>query len=150
MRPLTLKILVVDDHALMRKSVRAILETDDGFEVVGEAETAAAAVEQAGALRPDVVLLDLRLPDADGFACLDALARRVPEAAVIVFSAMDEPELVSAALDRGAAGVQIEIGTQDPEFDAERVRQLRQGVPDGAWFEVSACGRYDFSTAAWQ
>jgi L-alanine-DL-glutamate epimerase-like enolase superfamily enzyme len=54
-----------------------------------------------------------------------------------------------AALDRGAAGVQIEIGTQDPEFDAERVRQLRQGVPDGAWFEVSACGRYDFSTAAW-
>jgi DNA-binding NarL/FixJ family response regulator len=104
MRPLSLNILVVDDHALMRESVRAILETDDGFEVVGEAESAGAAVEQAGALRPDVILLDLRLPDADGFACLDALARRVPEAAVIVFSAVDEPELVSAALDRGAAG----------------------------------------------
>jgi L-alanine-DL-glutamate epimerase-like enolase superfamily enzyme len=54
-----------------------------------------------------------------------------------------------AALDRGAAGVQIEIGTQDPELDVERVRQLREGVPDGAWFEVSACGRYDFSTALW-
>lgn len=54
-----------------------------------------------------------------------------------------------AALDRGAAGVQIEIGTQDPELDVERVRQIREGVPDGAWFEVSACGRYDFSTAAW-
>ncbi|MDB5308798.1 MAG: hypothetical protein JWO38_3000 [Gemmataceae bacterium] len=53
------------------------------------------------------------------------------------------------ALDSGAAGVQIEIGTQDPEFDAERVRLMREGVPDGAWFEVSACGRYDFSTAVW-
>ena len=104
MRPLNLKILVVDDHALMRESVRAILETDDGFEVVGEAESAAAAVERAGALRPDVVLLDLRLPDADGFTCLDALRRLLPDSAVIVFSAVDDPELVSAALDRGAAG----------------------------------------------
>ncbi|HEY2787216.1 MAG TPA: mandelate racemase/muconate lactonizing enzyme family protein [Fimbriiglobus sp.] len=54
-----------------------------------------------------------------------------------------------AALDRGAAGVQIEVGTQDPEFDVERVRRLREEVPDGAWFEISACGRYDYSTAAW-
>jgi L-alanine-DL-glutamate epimerase-like enolase superfamily enzyme len=54
-----------------------------------------------------------------------------------------------AALDRGAAGVQVEIGTADPEFDEERLRQLREGVPDGAWFEVSAAGRYDFATAAW-
>lgn len=54
-----------------------------------------------------------------------------------------------AALDRGAAGVQVEIGTHDPELDAERLRQIREGVPDGAWFEASAGGRYDFSTAAW-
>ena len=54
-----------------------------------------------------------------------------------------------AALDKGAAGVQVEVGTVDPELDYERVRQLREAVPDGAWFEVSACGRYDFSTAAW-
>jgi L-alanine-DL-glutamate epimerase-like enolase superfamily enzyme len=55
----------------------------------------------------------------------------------------------AAALDRGAAGVQIEVGTQDPEFDVERVRRLREGVPDGAWFEMSAGGRYDFATAVW-
>jgi L-talarate/galactarate dehydratase len=54
-----------------------------------------------------------------------------------------------AALDRGAAGVQIEIGTQDPDVDADRLRQLREAVPEGAWFEVSGCGRYDFSTALW-
>ena len=102
MRPLN--ILVVDDHALMRESVRAILETADGFEVVGEAESAAGAIERAAALRPDVVLLDLRLPDADGFTCLDTLRRSHPEASVIVFSAVDDPELVATALDRGAAG----------------------------------------------
>ncbi|MGL4423916.1 MAG: mandelate racemase/muconate lactonizing enzyme family protein [Gemmataceae bacterium] len=52
-----------------------------------------------------------------------------------------------AMLDRGAAGVLVEIGTQDPDVDIERVQQLRQAIPEGAWFEVSAAGRYDFSTA---
>lgn len=52
-----------------------------------------------------------------------------------------------AALENGAAGVCVEIGTQDPELDAERVRQMREAVPQGAWFEVSGCGRYDYSTA---
>ena len=54
-----------------------------------------------------------------------------------------------AALDAGAAGVVVEIGTADPDIDADRVRQLREVVPEGAWFEVSANGRYDFSTALW-
>lgn len=54
-----------------------------------------------------------------------------------------------ALLDRGAAGVVVEVGTQDPDLDAERVRQLREAVPEGAWFEVNGAGRYDFSTALW-
>ncbi len=52
-------------------------------------------------------------------------------------------------LDRGVAGIIVEIGTQDPDIDADRIRQLRQAVPEGAWFEISGCGRYDFSTALW-
>jgi len=54
-----------------------------------------------------------------------------------------------AALDRGSAGIQIEVGTVDPDLDEERLRQLREAIPDGAWFEVNASGRYDFGTAAW-
>ena len=54
-----------------------------------------------------------------------------------------------AALDAGAAGVQIEVGSDDPELDAERLKQLREGIPDGAWFEIAAGGRYDFSSAVW-
>lgn len=104
MRPLNLKILVVDDHALMREAVRSILDEAPGVEVAGEAATAAQALERAKEIEPDVVLLDLRLPDMDGLACLETLRRRHPGTAVVIFSAVDEPELIGAALTRGAAG----------------------------------------------
>jgi DNA-binding NarL/FixJ family response regulator len=104
MRPLNLKILVVDDHALMREAVRAIIEDADGMEVVGEAETAAQALRRTAELAPDVVLLDLRLPDMDGLGCLETLRRHHPDTPVVVFSAVDEPELIGAAFARGAAG----------------------------------------------
>ena len=104
MRPLNLRILLVDDHALMREAVRAIIEDTDGMEVVGEAETAAQALRRTVELEPDLVLLDLRLPDMDGLGCLETLKRRHPETPVVVFSAVDEPELIGAALERGAAG----------------------------------------------
>jgi DNA-binding NarL/FixJ family response regulator len=103
MRPLNLRILVVDDHALMREAVRAIIDSADGMEVVGEAETASEALRQTIELQPDVVLLDLRLPDTDGLACLEAIRRRHPETPVVVFSGVDEPDLIRAALERGAA-----------------------------------------------
>jgi L-alanine-DL-glutamate epimerase-like enolase superfamily enzyme len=54
-----------------------------------------------------------------------------------------------AALDQGAAGIQIEVGTHDPDLDFERVRQLRELIPDGAWFEINCNSRYDFATAVW-
>lgn len=54
-----------------------------------------------------------------------------------------------AMLDLGAAGLQIEVGTDDPELDADRLRQIREGIPDGAWFEINAGGRLDFSSAVW-
>lgn len=104
MRPLNLKILVVDDHALMREAVCAILEGAEGLELVGEADSAASALARTAELAPDIVLLDLRLPDCDGLGCLDALRRQHPDTAVIVFSGVEDPELISAALARGAAG----------------------------------------------
>jgi DNA-binding NarL/FixJ family response regulator len=104
MRPLNMKILVVDDHALMREAVRAIIDDADGMEVAGEAQTGAQALRRTAELQPDVVLLDLRLPDVDGLGCLEMLRRRHPETPVVVFSAVDEPELIGAALARGAAG----------------------------------------------
>jgi DNA-binding NarL/FixJ family response regulator len=104
MRPTTSRILLVDDHALMRESVRVLLDDADGLQVAGEAETGAEALRRAAELEPDIVLLDLDLPDVDGFACLDALRRGHPDALVVVFAGVDEPALIEAALARGAAG----------------------------------------------
>jgi DNA-binding NarL/FixJ family response regulator len=104
MRPTTSRILLVDDHALMRESVRVLLDDADGLEVAGEAETGTEALRRAAELEPDIVLLDLDLPDVDGFACLDALRREHPDALVVVFAGVDDPALVEAALARGAAG----------------------------------------------
>jgi DNA-binding NarL/FixJ family response regulator len=104
MRPTTLRVLLVDDHALMRESVRVLLDEADGLEVAGEAETGAEALRRAGELAPDIVLLDLDLPDVDGFACLDALRRGHAGALVVVFAGVDEPAVIEAALKRGAAG----------------------------------------------
>jgi DNA-binding NarL/FixJ family response regulator len=104
MRPTNLRILVVDDHALMRESVRAIVDEADGLQVVGEAETGAEALRRATELEPDVVLLELDLPDVDGFACLEALRRQHPKALVVILSSADDSDLIQAALARGAAG----------------------------------------------
>ncbi len=102
MRQTNLRLLVVDEHALMRDVVRAIVDDAEGLEVVGEADTAAQAIRRADELKPDLVLVDVRLPDSEGLGCLDALRRRRPDAAIVVFSADDEPEVIRAALARGA------------------------------------------------
>ena len=103
MRPKDLRVLVVDDHALMRDAVRAIIDGAEGLELAGEAETAAQALRMADGLRPDVVLLDLVLPDAEGLRCLESLRRRHASTVVVVFSAIDDPDIIAGALARGAS-----------------------------------------------
>ena len=82
-------VLIVDDHGPYRTSARAMLEAD-GFSVVGEAATGEEAIEQAVALRPAIVLLDIRLPDRDGFEVAEAMARSAPDASVVLISSRPE------------------------------------------------------------
>jgi DNA-binding NarL/FixJ family response regulator len=103
MRPTTLRILVVDDHALMRDALRATIEDAEGLDVAGEAETANDALVLAETRQPDVVLLDLVLPGAEGLSCLEELLRRHPDTPVVVFSGVDDQDLIAGSLARGAA-----------------------------------------------
>ena len=93
-------VLIVDDHAAFRASARALLEAD-GFVVVGEAADDREALDQAGALRPDVVLLDIQLPAADGFAVADRLAAEGSRAHVVLVSSHEAatygPRLATAS-----------------------------------------------------
>ena len=87
-----MSVLIVDDHAMFRVRARAIVESA-GYRVVGEAEDAASALTQAAALHPDIVLLDIRLPDRDGFAVAEALQRELDPPAIVLTSSSDPRDL---------------------------------------------------------
>jgi DNA-binding NarL/FixJ family response regulator len=96
-------ILIVDDHAAFRAGARALLEAD-GYDVVGEAPDGQAGLDAVASLNPDVVLLDVRLPDMDGFTVAGRLAACGCDCAVIVTSSSDDPLYPGLAHSSGARG----------------------------------------------
>ena len=121
----SLKVIVGDDHALMRIAVRSALERADGLEVVGEADTGHGVLALARSTKADVVLLDIRMPGTDGFQCLDVLRQRQPDLKVVMFTALDDPAQVSEAMDRGASGYVRK--SVDPSDLASVLRQICDG-----------------------
>ncbi|MFJ8014805.1 response regulator [Streptomyces sp. NPDC096339] len=99
-----IRILIADDQPLVRRGLALILGPDPEFEVVGEAEDGAQAVALAAELRPDVVVMDIRMPVLDGVKATEELARTVPDARVLALSTFDMDEYVVAALRAGAYG----------------------------------------------
>ena len=101
---MTTRIMLVDDHQLLRAGLRSRLEKEPGLEVVGEADSAERAIVLARALQPDLVLLDLLLPRQNGFEAIPEIARVAPDARVIVISSQTAPSSVRRALTAGAVG----------------------------------------------
>ena len=99
-----IRVVVVDDHALHRDGTRQILEAHPDLQVVGEADSGEVALALVNQLRPDVVLMDIRLPGMNGIEATRRLTRDHPEVRVIMVSAYDEDEYVRGALEAGAAG----------------------------------------------
>ena len=98
------RIVIADDHPMMLDGTRGALERCDGFEIVGEAHSGSAVLPVVGRTDPDVVLLDMRMPGMDGLACLERIRQRHPQVKVVMLSAFNEPEQITAALKRGASG----------------------------------------------
>ncbi len=98
-----IRVLIVDDHEVIRTGISALVAGTE-IEVVGMASSCAAALETAHATRPDVVLLDVRMPDGDGFATLARLKRELPSTAVVMLTTYDNPTYVNQAASQGASG----------------------------------------------
>lgn len=100
----SLRILIVDDHPMVAEGIRAILETYDDLTVVGTLCNGREAIERTAELAPDVILLDLNMPEMNGLAATELLRERHPDIAILVLSMHDAPEYVATALRHGAAG----------------------------------------------
>jgi len=121
------RVLLVDDHLVVRQGLRAFLQLQADIEVVGEAGGGIAAVEAAAAGRPDVVLMDLLMPDGDGVAAIRELAAAAPAARVLVLSSFADDERVFAAMQAGAAGYLLK--DVEPDALADAIRAVHRGRP---------------------
>lgn len=116
-----IRILVVDDHPVVRDGLIAMLSTQPDFAVVGGAGSGAAAVAQAQTLQPDVMLLDLEMPEMDGVEALRRLRERHASVRAIVFTAFDTDERIVSAVQAGAQGYLLKGAPREEIFTAVRV-----------------------------
>lgn len=118
---LPIRILVADDHPIVRDGLVAVLSTQPDLLVVGEAGNGREAVRQTANLQPDVVLLDLEMPEMDGVAALQQMRAANPNVRAIVFTAFDTDERIWAAVQAGAQGYLLKGAPRDELFNAIRV-----------------------------
>jgi DNA-binding NarL/FixJ family response regulator len=121
-----LKVLIADDHRLMLEGIRRALEAADDIEIVGEAHTGSQVLPMIGRTHPDLVLLDIRMPQLDGLSCLDQIRKRYPKVKVMILSVFSDPEHIEAALKRGACGYVVK--SINPVDLPSAIRQAYEGT----------------------
>jgi len=115
-----IKILVADDHLIIRQGLRLILETESDFELVGEASDGNEALSLCRKLKPDIVLMDLRMPNMDGLTAIEKLRVEQPAIAVVILTTFNEDELMLRGLQAGARGYLLKDTDRSTLFDTIR------------------------------
>lgn len=119
------RLAIVDDHELAREGLRDLLADAPDVEVVGEASNGREALLLCSRLRPDLVLMDVRMPEMDGLSATQELKQRFPETSVLMMTMHENPDYLLEALRAGAAGYLLKDASQDEVLDA--VRRIREG-----------------------
>ena len=132
----TIGVLIADDHPMVRRGLHSLLSTLPGIDVVGEAGNGHEVLRQAASVRPDVVVMDLRMPDLDGVETTRRLTRDHPSVAVLVLTMFDEDALISEALGAGARGYLLK-GAEQNEIE----RAIRAVAAGDAIFSATVADR---------
>jgi DNA-binding NarL/FixJ family response regulator len=115
-----IRVVIVDDHAVVRSGLQSLLDTAEEIDVVGAASDGSEAIEVVGSTTPDVVLMDLSMPGVDGVEATAAITQAHPEVAVVVLTSFSEPSRITAALEAGAIGYQLKDAAPDDLIAAVR------------------------------
>ena len=122
-----IQVLIVDDHSLVRKGTRALLDRIADFEVVGEASNGKEAIAQAETLQPDVILMDLMMPEMDGIEAIGHITANQPDVHILALTSFAADDKVFPAIKAGALGYLLKDA--DPEDLVRAIRQVHRGEP---------------------
>jgi DNA-binding NarL/FixJ family response regulator len=159
----TIRVLLADDHVLVRQGIRQFLEQAPGIEVVAEADNGAAAVRLAGTTKPDVAVLDINMPQVTGVEATRRIKQHFPETRVLILTAYDDDPYIRALLQAGADGYVLKtakaealvqavrdvsqgLAALSPSVATKVVRQVAQGRPPDAAGQVEALTEREVET----
>jgi len=118
------RVLIADDHAIVRTGLRALLSSEAGLELVGEAASGAEALRLAESLQPDILVMDLSMPDIDGIRVTQQLRSRLPGVRVLILTVHEDEDLVRGAIRAGAAGYILKQAAEAELIAAIRTIQM--------------------------
>jgi DNA-binding NarL/FixJ family response regulator len=131
--PARIRVLIVDDHPMVAQGISAILETYEDIEVVGSLSNGREAIDRVAEFDPDVLLLDLNMPQVNGLAATEIILEKRPDTRILILSMHDSPEYISTALNHGAMGYLLkDVPTEEIKLAIDRVMQGAQYLCGGA------------------
>jgi len=122
-----IKILIVDDHPMMREALQTAFEGEDDLEMIGEAPDAIKALKMLETLKPDVIMMDMLLPEMSGLEAIEKIIESDPQAKILVLSSMEDEERIVAAIQAGALGYFPKTAPRTYLLDA--IRKVADGIP---------------------
>jgi NarL family two-component system response regulator LiaR len=122
-----IRVLIADDHAIVREGLRTLIASEPGMELVGEAADGVEVIQKARALQPDVILMDLLMPRKDGLTAIDEIKQEIPEARILVLTSFAEDDNVFPAIKAGALGYLLKDSLPDELLQA--IRDVYHGEP---------------------
>ncbi|MCH7983069.1 MAG: response regulator transcription factor [Chloroflexi bacterium] len=120
-----IRVLIADDHPVVRSGLRALIETETGMEIVGDAADGKEAIEKAGQLLPDIVLLDLMMPGVSGLEAIEGIRQHNSDIHILVLTSFDQDDLLFPAIKAGAHGYLLKDSS--PEDLLRAIRQVSRG-----------------------